>query len=176
MSPITCQAINRRGSGIYFRSNRPLTEFACANLDLFLVGYSKNSQQFSNGNTAVFIEVEKTTAVFRVTLFGEEILNVLKSDGKVVSVKVGFTSFYDRFGQPTNTTAERLNGLLDRLGIYGVLPKKTRVFRDQEQRITYLGKGDNRITVNKGYVNHVYIRPNNTELDIAGSFLDEGPL
>jgi len=157
--------------GDRLRSNRPVTEFACKHLGFFLTGHYKTSGKRSNANTVLVYEIEEHVQSFKVNLYGEEILSILLSDWKPVSVLVSFTDFYDRLGQPTITTAERLNGLLDRLGAYGVLPKGTRVFRDPSQGLTYLGKGDNKIAVGRDYAEFVYLRPSAKELDIVGSII-----
>ena len=157
--------------GDRLRSNRPVTEFACKHLGLFLTGHYKTSGKRTNVNTVLVYEIEEHAQSLKVFLFNEEILSILLSDWKPVSVLVSFTDFYDHLGQPTVTTAERLNGLLDRLGAYGVLPKGTRVFRDHSQGLSYLGKGDNKIAVGRRYAEFVYLRPSVNELDIVGSIL-----
>ena len=170
MKTILSQSLIERGKGTYFRSNRPLTEFACTNLELFLTGYDKDSTQVCNGNTTAIVTIDGSTKTFQVLLYGEEILNVVKVAAEVISLKVAFTDFYDGFGQPTTTVAERLNGLLDRLGIYQVIPKGTRVFRDKLSNMTYLGRGENKIAVGEKFANFVYIRPSIDDLDIASGF------
>jgi hypothetical protein len=157
-------------SGI--RSNRPLTEFACTHLGLFLTGHYEGSGKRTKGNTTVVYEIEKQIQKLRVFLFGEEILSVVLNNWKVFSIRVSFTSFYDHFGQPTTTTSERLNGLLDRLGAYQIIPNGTRVFRDPSQDLAYLGRGENKIAVGQEYADSVYIRPNPDELDIVGALIE----
>lgn len=161
----------RRGEGDYLRSNRPLTEFACTHLGLFLTGHYQGSGKRTQANTTATYEIEKQRQLFKVYLFEEEILSVMLSNWKPVSVRVSFTNFYDKNGCPTTTTCERLNGLLDRLGAYCILPKSTRVFRDPNQGLTYLGRGDNKIAVGEKYANSVYIRPDTNELEIIASEL-----
>ena len=159
-----------RKKGAILRSNRPLTEFGCVRLENFLTASLDANCQFSNGNTTVLAETDGHLKSFRVLLFGEEILEVLLCEQKPASIKVSFTTFYDHFGQPTTTTVERLNGLLDRLGVYGILPTGTRVFRGPCKTMTYLGHGDNKIAVGEDYAHFVYIRPSIDELDIVSGF------
>jgi hypothetical protein len=161
----------RRGEGEYLRSNRPLTEFACTHLGLFLTGHYRGTGQRVKGNTLVTYEIEKRMQLLKVYLFDEEILSILLAEWKAASVRVSFTNFYDGDGQPTTTTSERLNGLLDRLGAYGILPKGTRVFRDPGEGLTYLGRGDDKVAVGKEYAESIYIRPHSTDLDIVGTEL-----
>lgn len=164
-------ALIGRGQGTYLRSNRPLTEFACTHLGLFLTGHYRGSGQRTKGNTTIVYEIERRIQLLKVYLFDEEILSVLLAEWKPVSVRVSFTNFYDRDGQPTTTTIERLNGLLDRLGAYAVLPEGTRVFRDADQGLTYLGRRDDKIAVGEEYAESVFIRPHPTDLDIVGTLL-----
>lgn len=162
----------RRGEGTFLRSNRPLTEFACVHLGLFLTGHYEGSGKRTKGNTTIVYEIEKRLQKLTVFLFEEEIMSIVLNNWKVFSIRVSFTSFYDQFGQPTTTTSERLNGLLDRLGAYRIIPTGTRVFRDPYQDLTYLGRGENKIAVGEDYADSVYIRPNPDELDIVGSLIE----
>jgi hypothetical protein len=154
------------------RSNRPLTEFACTHLGLFLTGHYEGSGKRAKGNTTVVYEVEKQLQKLRVFLFGEEILSIVLNNWKVFSICVSFTGFYDHFGRPTTTTSERLNGLLDRLGAYRIITSGTRIFRDPGQDLAYLGRGENKIAVGEEYANSVYIRPGTDELDIVGTLIE----
>lgn len=150
------------------RSNRPLTQFACRNLGFFLEGRYQGTGSRSEGNTAVHYEIERSRQRFTVRLFDQAVLIVTCYQWKPISICVSFTSFYDMYGQPTKTTCERLNGLLDELGLRGLLPDGVRVFRDPSFKLTYLGKGDDKIAVGKGLAESVFIRPGSTQLDIVG--------
>lgn len=161
----------KRGQGTFIRSNRPLTEWACTQLGFFLVGHYQGSGVRTQGNTTIKYEVETRTQFLEVFLFNEPILKLILSDWKIASIQVMFTSYYDHFGQPTLTTCERLNGLLDRLGGYQAIPSGVRVFRDESQRLTYLGKGDDKIAVGEGLADVVFIRPNVDVLDIVGDMI-----
>lgn len=156
------------------RSNRPLTQFACKQLEEFVLNQSLNpwgeKRSLARGNTTVQWVTDQDPKIFNVFLFNEEILSLLYTDGKPFSVRVSFTDFYDLYGQPTSTTVERLNGLLDRLGALGILPQGVRIFRDNSgtEPLTYIGKGENKSAVGKEIAHSVYIRPNKQELDIVG--------
>ena len=154
------------------RSNRSLTEFACMNLGFFLTGYYQGSGSRSSSNTTVVYKIEKEVQSFEVFLFDQLILRVVLNNWKVFSVQVGFTSFFDHYGQPTATTAERLNGLLDRLGRYQVIPTGVRVFRDETHTLTYLGRGDDKVAVGRDLADLVFIRPNAEQLDIVGTMIE----
>lgn len=151
------------------RSNKPLTEFACVHLASFLSKHYRSDGQRTKGNTSVVYEIGSRVQVYKVLLFGEEILRVTLDDWKPVSVWVCFTSFYDDNGWPTNTVRERLNGLLDCLGAYQVIPDAVRIFVDQNQGLTYLGAGDNKIAVGERYEQAVFIGCSMTTLSLEGS-------
>lgn len=165
-------AVKTPNQQIVVRSNRPLTEFACRRLDAFLESQRSIDSTTTNGNTTVVVASNEVFDSFRVFLFNEEILSLVRS-ARGTSVRVSFTSYYDYFGQPTGTTLERLNGLLDRLGCHGVLPTGTRVFRDKSlpEPITYLGRGDDKIAVGSGLAESVYIKASPITLNIIGTEL-----
>ena len=150
------------------RSNRPLTEFACQALERFLAGGLQKEINVTKNNTTVKITKTNTVSTFNVKLFEEDILVLTMNNGKPLSICVSFTSFYDSYGQPSSTTAERLNGLLDRLGVLGIIPKGVRLFRDQEYHTTYLGKGDNKVAVGKNLFLSVNIKPVSDRLAFSG--------
>jgi hypothetical protein len=162
----------KRGEGILLRSNKPLSEFACLHLGFFVTGHYKGSGKRTQGNTTVVYQIEDRNQLFKVFLFDEEVLSILMDDWKFASVRVSFTSFYDKYGQPTLTTCERLNALLDRLGAYQAIPTGVRVFRDHGAKLTYLGRGDDKIAVGEEYATSVFIRPNVDRLDIVGSLVE----
>lgn len=151
------------------RSNRPLTEFACRLLNDFVLTKNKDSFQSEQKNTTVRVVIDGQVRQFIVLLYEEEIfrLTFVASNG-AASLKLSFTSFYDAYGQPSSTTAERLNGLLDTLGVLGILPKGVRIFRDQEYYTTYLGKGDEKVTIGENLFTSVYIKPDREKLIFAG--------
>lgn len=151
------------------RSNRGLTQFACNRLWSFVHGGINMNLLQSSGNTVVRAMGDQKPQRFTVFLHDQEILDVLRVDGKVASVRVSFTDYFDGHGQPTTTTAERLNGLLDCLGEAGVIPRGVRVFRDLEHYTTYLGKGDDKIAVGEGLAQSVYIKADQYELLIIGN-------
>lgn len=151
------------------RSNRPLTEFACSALDDFLAGDTPPvATSTKKGNTTVEIAVNGTRKSFRVLLFDSPILTLIWNGKKYSSIVIGFTKFYDSYGQPSSTTAERLNGLLDRLGIAGILPQGTRVFRDGEWHTTYFGRGDEKVAVGEELAHWIYVTPDPGKLVISG--------
>lgn len=162
-----------RDKGETLRSNRPLTEFSCVLLERFLSGRFHENCQFSQGNTVVLIEVDGRIDRLKVLLFGSKILEIMRHDKKVLCIDVLFTEFFDKKGRPSTTTCERLNGLLDRLGVYGVTPPGVRVFNSSEEGLMFLGKGDNKVAIGRDYLRCVKIKPSAVDLVILNGFLSE---
>lgn len=153
------------------RSNQIVTEFACAHLGFFLTGSYSGSGTRSKGNTTVMYKTCENLQVFEVFLFNERIFSLRAENWKVATINISFTDFYDHDGNPTKAVIERLNGLLDRLGIYKIIPYGVRVFQDKDARLTYLGSGDNKIAVGEDYARSVAIRPYCEPLHIVGPAL-----
>lgn len=150
------------------RSNRPLTEFACNLLDDFMLRNNKDSFQSEQKNTSVRVITDGHVRQFIVSLYDEEIFRLTSVNFKPVSIKISFTTFFDVYGQPSSTTAERLNGLLDCLGAFNIIPQGVRIFRDQEYYTTYIGKGDEKVAIGKDLFSSVYIKPDKEKLIFAG--------
>jgi hypothetical protein len=152
------------------RSNRPLTQFACRHLVFFLQRKYQSSGKRTEGNTTVCYEIEQRCQRFTVYLFEDPILVVTLDEWKPFSVCVSFTGFYDSYGQPSKTTCERLNGLLDELGAQHIIPSGVRVFRGTHDT-TYLGKGDDKVAVGRELADSVFLRPGIGALNIVGTLL-----
>lgn len=150
------------------RSNRPLTEFVCRLLDDFALSKNTDSFQSIQKNTTVRVLNDGNVKRFIALLYEEEIFHLTFVSGKAVSIKISFTTFFDAYGQPSSTTAERLNGLLDSLGVLGILPQGVRVFRDQEYYTTYIGKGDEKVAIGEDLFTTVFIKPDRNNLIFAG--------
>ncbi len=149
------------------RSNRQITEFACRQVKHFILESPVDDYVVSEKNTTVRYVNDGSLRVITVLLYGEEILRLTLSGQTPLAVTVSFTSFFDSYGQPTTTTSERLNGLLDCLGWLGILPHGVRLFRG-EHSTTYLGRGDEKVAVGRGLFQSVYIKPNPEQLNFAG--------
>jgi len=142
------------------RSNRPLTEFACSFLQKFWAKQQQGTGQLAQGNTSIDFESSDSHQRVTVSLFGSPILALVAVDMRPVVLRVEFGNRYDIHGNPTNTTRERLNGLLDRLGELGIIPDGVRIFRDREKEMTYLGRYDDAVAVGKHFAHSVSIQPN----------------
>jgi hypothetical protein len=150
------------------RSNRPITEFACKSLEKFVLDNFQDDYQITEKNTTIIAHRDGSLRVVFVLLYEEEILKLVIRNDKPVSLCLSFTSCYDSHGQPTTTTCERLNGLLDRLGTLGVIPQGVRVFRDSEYFTTYIGKENDKIAIGEDFYRSVYITPSPSKLIFAG--------
>lgn len=153
------------------RSNRTLTEFACANLWEFLHAELPLETFTESGNTSLHVTSgdKRGQSTFVASLYGQPILTVSRNGNSIAKVVTEFTSYFDRFGQPTATTVERLNGLLDCLGESGVIPNGVRVFRDKAWNTTYIGRGDDRIAVGKDLSQAVLITVNHDRLALTAT-------
>jgi hypothetical protein len=148
------------------RSNRPLTQFALGCLDLFLKT-SNYSTDRSRGDTSVLCTKKDKIKKFKAFVFGEQIIEVTLFEDEPVAVNVFMGSTFGANGGPSDPVVERLNGLLDALGSYSVIPRGVRVFRDRIEEIFYLGRGEQKVPVGLLYAHKVSIKPNFEELEMT---------
>lgn len=153
------------------RSNRPLTGFVCNFLVNFLTGKYIGRGERVKGNTSVSYDVDEVNQHLVVAIFGVEIFSLAMKHWRPESISASFGNYYDVHGQPTTTTLERLNGLLNTLAMEEIIPDGVRVFRDPEQRLTYIGRGEERIAVGEKYAGHVLIQPHVNRLIMFGGEL-----
>jgi hypothetical protein len=139
------------------RSNRPLTQFACGCLDLFLSLQAYETNR-SRGDTAVKCFSTKRTKRFQVFVREEQIMEIISFEGEPVEVKVSTGGLLDINGESSDSIKERLNGLLHALGYYKVLPTDVRIFRDNTEEIFFIGRGDQKIPVGLLYAHEVTIK------------------
>ena len=118
------------------RSNRQLTQFAVHRIGCIL---DHGTGVFPASDTAGNTEVSTRFNEACVKLFGKEILSIKLDGGKILGITVHSGDFYDSKGRPSRTTRERLNGLLDYLGIRRLIPDGVRVFI-REDGGCYVGK------------------------------------
>lgn len=146
------------------RSNRMHTQRAVDALYDYVNG--RAIQKVTSGDTTaeVIFDHNKQDSGFLVSLFNRPILRVSKEDEKITEIFVFSGFYYDSDGNPTRTTRERLNGLLDALGDMQILPQNVRVIVDPEYRIVYVNHMDNRVALNKDYCDVVGIVPDKKEL------------
>ena len=106
--------------------------------------------EWSFSNTYVEVDEDCTLTV---SIQGNPILRVTRTDDNKDFDKVFVFAggVYDHNGNPSDTTKERLNGLLNALGWCGVIPTRVRVFFDPEFGLTYYGSGENKVALNYNY-------------------------
>lgn len=106
--------------------------------------------EWSFSNTNVEVDEDCTLTV---SIQDNPILRVTRTDDNKDFDKVFVFAggIYDHNGNPSDTTKERLNGLLNALGWCGVIPTKVRVFFDPEFNLTYFGSGENKVALNSNY-------------------------
>ncbi len=145
------------------RSNRPLTQFACGCLDLFM---SINTYETARtkGNTTVKCYKENNVKKFQTFVCDEQIIELVTYDNEPVRLSVCVGNRFEADGNPNEDIKERLNGLLDALGAYKVLPDGVRLFKDRDEEIFYLGKGEVKVPVGLLYAREIVIQVGATEL------------
>ena len=136
------------------RSNRPLTQFAVGKIAEYFDRGPERFQNAAAGNTSVTLNQEGRTHIVGVWLFGQVIVELFFDEGKLDCVALSDGGFYDKAGNPSRTTRERHNGILDYLGGTGLIPEKVRVFlcKDYEQGSRcFVGRDTIREPLGKGY-------------------------
>lgn len=133
------------------RSNRPLTQFAVKKLLEFLSVEEREFTPEENGNTAVSLERDSDFTVLTFWLHSERILEVIFDGPTFAGLNIYDGNFYDRAGNPSTTTRERLNGLLDELGEQCLIPEGVRVFQDKVSGNTFVGRGDTRAPLGRDF-------------------------
>lgn len=152
------------------RSNRPVTQFACQHTENFLLGKAVSTRQTVR-NTTVECEKTKNHAALSVKLYGHEILGISMSlpDEEIKHIAISVGTGFTMEGYPTRTSLERLNGLLDAMGIHGVIPEGVRIFKNQEQGIFCFGKGDNWIPVGQHHARNIILSSDPDEFIVESS-------
>jgi len=145
------------------RSNRPLTQFACGCLDLFM-SINTYTTERSRGNTTIKCYKKDKIKKFQAFVYDEQIMEVVTYDDEPVRVSVCVGDSFEADGYPDEDIKERLNGLLDALGAYKVLPDGVRLFRDRDEEIFYLGRGEVKVPVGLLYARDIVIQAGTDEL------------
>jgi len=150
------------------RSNRPLTEFACSLLAQFLTGKYIGEGSEQRGNTEVRYSADAYQQEFFVSIFDKQIFQISMSRWIPSLIQISFGDYWDDYGRPSTTTVERLNGLLNRLAIFRVIPNNVRIFRDPEHKLSYIGRFDDKIAVGEKYATVIQIKPDPQNLVFIG--------
>lgn len=125
----------------------------------YLDGTQKQSWTFDD--TAAYVDTESN---FVVTLYNNPILKIVSKGKTPEKVCIYSGDYYDKYGNPTCTTRERLNGLLDALGTRKVIPQNVRVYYDQDYSICYVIKQEHKVALNKDYCTMVSLKADPSHL------------
>lgn len=121
------------------RSNRQISQFAVDMVRDFISDLSAGTAgHFSRtkGNTKVELtDFGHGSYSVSVYLFNRPILVLGLHKHQVEEIIVWSGGYYDRSGNPTRTTRERLNALLDALGEDRIIPQGIRVFNLEEETV-----------------------------------------
>lgn len=140
------------------RSNSFVTQRVVFALKNYLDGQLRDSRTYAD------TRLDVAEGCLFVKVNGNTVMTVFKeSDDQVVSVVVTDGFYYDADGNPTKTTRERLNGLLDALGDEQIIPQGVRVYIDGEYGVCYLKHEKSRIPIGKHYNKFVQLVPSKTE-------------
>lgn len=143
------------------RTNRQLTQQAVNVMVQWIKGASCIDREFIN--TKAFSD---EAGNFWVHLFDKPILRLATDNGVITSASIFSGGVYDEYGNPTDLTRERLNGLLEALGFEGIIPLDVRVWADWEHQMCYIARREERIALNEGYCTKVTIKANAKEFTV----------
>lgn len=157
---------NKTKEGPVKRSNRPLTHFACLAIDRFFSNQEKGTGEGTQGNTSYVISTTPKDRNISVFLYETELLNmVIDNDENVVHVAISVGDRFSHDGSPSQAVVERLNGILDTIGLHGAIPEGVRVFKDQVNKVTCIGKGEIKIPLGFRYARNVLIKPDEQDFE-----------
>ena len=131
-----------------YRSNRPLTAFAVSKIEEYLSGNGFKDQEA--GNTAVSLRRNGDMEYLEVRLFDKPIAQLCFIENIFQGIRVLNGEFFDSVGNPSRTTRERLNGILDWIGVEGLIPEGVRVFLAQDGSACYIGRKELRRPLGDG--------------------------
>lgn len=134
------------------RSNRPLTQFAVGKVQEYLDLGPHRFQPGGAGNTSVTLNQQGDLDILGIWLFDQPIMELYFLGGRFDCLNVSDGKFYDKAGNPSRTTRERLNGILDQLGEMCLIPEGVRVFLAEQGTKCYVGRGEIRVPFGKGHL------------------------
>jgi hypothetical protein len=127
--------------------------------------------QYNNHNTYVKCESSQKDRTLCVNLYETELLNLVinNSNDKPIYVKLSIGDRFPYNGIPSRVVIERMNGLLDGLGIHGIIPEGVRIFKDKDQGIFYFGKNDYKVAVGRNFARNIIINLDASDLFIEST-------
>jgi hypothetical protein len=154
------------------RSNKPLTQFACSILEDFIED-SLDPGNWQSGNTSVSCKKINGQKSLIVCLYETKLLDlVYDRNDKVIHLCLSIGNRFDPGGAPSRAVVERLNGILDTLGRFGILPEDTRFFKDREENVYYFGRNDERVAVGQNYARNIILESSAYCLNIEYTDID----
>jgi hypothetical protein len=147
------------------RSNRLHTQQAVYAVKGYLDGLFHSKKEFGNTSVQVLFDAYQKDIGLLVSIHGKPILRLVKNGRAIDAVYVFSGFYYDRDGNPSRTTGERLNGLLDALGELEVIPKRIRLIKDREYNLSFIGQINEagptkvRAVLNQNYSDVVEVTP-----------------
>jgi len=157
------------------RSNRMHTQRAVDALHNYLDGKRFPPIVSADTKAEILVDDQGNDQGMLFSLYDRPIMKILKTEQKITDIYVFSGFYYDMDGNPTKTTRERLNGLLDALGTEKIIPCGVRVIIDREYSVVYLNHNDNKIALNKNYCDAIVIIPDPIELRYRQNSLPIGP-
>jgi hypothetical protein len=155
------------------RSNRPLTQFACDEIRKFISNPDAGNRKTQAGNTAVECAKENNFRHCHVYLHDQMLMSLfILSSGKTF-FSITLSGNLDYKGKPRKVAVERLNGLLDSLSTFSLLPRGVRIFDSGYEDSCYIGKGDNAVLVGGRYADSVIIKADHESLDFMKDYVAE---
>lgn len=141
------------------RSNRLLTDQAIRAVRTCL-----NDMRQSEWEIGSNTKVEVLGPSIIVSLCGNPIVEITKAAEAVEKVTIFAGNYYDKEGNPTYLTMERVNGLLDYLGSKEIIPQPVRMYKDPDEQMCYLTfQKRKKIVFNKHYSTRVELKSDPSE-------------
>lgn len=140
------------------RVNKRWTQFVVDACLEYLDGSSVRKWQNPRSDTSAYIAESND---FVVLLHDSPLLRVVKDGDTFKEVCIYLGERTDRDGNPTNIARERLNGLLNILGLRQIIPPDVRVSYDNKESFrSYIVCRDQRVVFGKDYCDKVAVKAN----------------
>lgn len=146
-----------RDFSMELRKNKRQTQMAINAIRDYLNGHLNDFRDLGGTIVEPFIDQDGSHSGVRVSLLQNPICEIIRKDDKVDRVNLFDGSHYDREGNLSSTTKERLNGILNYLAVQNILPDGIKAYLDYESGVSFIGKDTARVAFGRDYVNAVSI-------------------
>lgn len=140
------------------RKNKRQTVLAINAIQDYLDGRLNDFKDLGNTIVEPFVDSDANQTGLRICIFQNPICEIVKKDNKVDHIKLFDGNHYDYYGNLSNATKERLNGILNYLAIQNILPDGIKAYLDYESGVSFVGKDTARVAFGRDYVNAVVIQ------------------